>query len=110
MHGGLYIAKRKTVSNKFSQRIILHITSHLPHARSIGSGLFSANSKNPCALATDVPMRADRHFAQIRKVARLDQQTSEPHHVESLGHRLRHSRSLNDQISSAAMSKAANKI
>ena len=57
-----------------------------------------------------MPMRADRHFAQIGKIAGLHQQPAQPQHVQSFGHSLRHARRLNDQISSPSMSETADKI
>src|SRR6266404_5146484 len=41
-----------------------------------------------------MPVRTDRHLAQIRKISRFHQQPAHPQHLQRFRHRLRNARAL----------------
>src|SRR5260370_33387255 len=71
LHGSFNVSKREAVRNKFPQRIVMDITSHLAHAGAVACRLFSTDAKNAYALRAQMAEGADGHFTEVREVAAL---------------------------------------
>src|SRR5260370_13086041 len=78
LHGSFNVSKREAVRNKFPQRIVMDITSHLAHARAVACRLFSTDAKNAHALRAQMAKGAGGHFPEVREVAGLYDPTSQP--------------------------------
>src|SRR5579862_955974 len=98
----MYIAQAEPVRDKFPQWIVFHVTQHLPHPRSVGRRLFAAYTEHTRVFRAEMPMRAQRHFTQIRKVACFDEQTANAQHFQRLWHSSRNSGAFNYHVSAAA--------
>src|SRR6266849_7846064 len=86
------------MSDECAQGIMAHLACHLPHAPSVRPWLFAAYAKNTRTLCAQMAMRVDGDLTQVRKIARLHQQTTESQHVQPLRNRLGHARALDDHI------------
>src|ERR1022692_4351019 len=103
LHSSFDVTKRKAVRDKVPQRIVTHVASHLPHAGSVARWFFAAHSNNSHALRTRMAEGAYRHFTKIGKVASLNQQPSQPEHLEPFRHHFWHARRLNHHVGAATV-------
>src|SRR5215469_1215095 len=87
-----------------------HVTSHLPHARTIGSRFFAAHAQNAYVLCAQVPVRADLDLSHIGEVPRLDKQSTDPQHLQRFWHSRRHAGALDHYVRTAAISKVTNHL
>src|SRR5580698_5088185 len=89
--------------DELPQRIMLHVTCHLAHARPVSGGFFASHSEDACVFGADMTMRADRNLAQIRKISSFDQQAANAKHFQAFGNGLWDTGALDDHVRPASV-------
>ena len=65
MHRRFHFSQWIPVAHEFAQRVMFHVTSHLPHARTVAGRFLAAHAQNAHALRAQETERVDSDLAQV---------------------------------------------